>query len=67
MYCKVEQLLLKDGQSEEEVDKFYGSDFEKDTFLTQLHLFLPDYPTEKRTCIFDIISLAKAMTVGDRF
>lgn len=55
MYCMVEQLLLNEGQSEEEVDKFYGSDFEKDTFLTQLRLFHTNYPTEKRTCDYDII------------
>ena len=43
MYCKLEHLLLKEGQSEEEVDdhevlKFYGGDFGKDTLLTQLLL-----------------------------
>lgn len=42
MYCKVEQLLLNEEQMEREVDevlRFYGSDFESQTLLTQLHLF----------------------------
>lgn len=42
MYCKLEQLLLNEEQMEREVDevlRFYGSDFESQTLLTQLHLF----------------------------
>lgn len=70
MYCKVEQLLLKDEQKEEEVDevlKFYGSDFERQTLLTQLHLFHSNYPGEKRTSIHDIVSIFKDMSVGEKF
>ena len=69
MYCKVEQLLLKEYLSEEEVDdvlQFYGSDFHKETLLTQLCLFRTNYPAEKRNCIDDIVSLVKQMTVGEK-
>ena len=69
MYCKVEQLLLKEKLCEEEVDdflQFYGSDFHKETLLTQLCLFHTNYPAEKRNYIDDIFSLAKQMTVGEK-
>ena len=69
MYCKVEQLLLKENLSEEEVDdvlQFYGSDFHKEKLLTQLCLFRTNYPAEKINCIDDIVSLVKQMTVGEK-
>ena len=69
MYCKVEQLLLKEKLSKEEVDdvlQFYGSVFHKETLLIQLCLFRTNYPTEKRNCIDDIVSLVKQMTVGEK-
>ena len=69
MYCKVEQLLVGGGQTEDEVKEvlaFYGSDFEKNTLMSQLHLFYANYPTEKRTCIYDILSLVKGMSVGEK-
>ena len=69
VYSKLEQILVNDGQSEEEIDEvltFYGSDFQKDTLLPQLHLFHSSYPADKRTCIYDIISLVKDMSVGKK-
>jgi len=68
MYCKVEQLLVGGEQTEDEVKEvlaFYGSDFEN-TLLSQHHLFYANYPTEKRTCIYDILSLVKGMSVGEK-
>ena len=56
MYCKVEQLLVGGGQTEDELKKLltlYSRDFEK-TFLSQLHLFYANYPTEKIICINSI-------------
>lgn len=46
--------------------KFYGSDFEKDKPITQLRLFHANYPSEKRTCIHDVISVVKGMSVGEK-
>ena len=69
MYCRLEQLLVKDWQPQEEIDevlKFYGSDFNKETFMTQLSLFHANYPTTVRTYIHDIISLVRGMSVGER-
>ena len=72
MYSKLEQMLVNDRQSEvdkDEVLKFFGSDFEKATLLTQLHLFHSNYrgySADKRTCIHDIVSLVKDMSVGEK-
>ena len=49
MYSEVEQLLMKTERADGEVDevlKFYGSDFENNTLLTQLRIFHTNYPTE---------------------
>ena len=50
MYCKVEQLLVKKERNDEvdEVLRFYGTDFQKDALLTQIHVFHTNYPTEER-------------------
>ena len=67
MYCRVEQLLIEEEQQEEyEVLKFYGSDFEKETLKTQLSLFHANYPSTARTCIHDVASLVRGMSVGER-
>ena len=66
MYSKLEQMLVNDRQSEVDKDEvliFFGSDFEKATVLTQLHLFHSNYFADKRTCIHDIVSLVKDMSV----
>lgn len=67
-YSKLEQMLALDGQSKEEVDKiiqFYGSDFQKTTLLTQLHLFHSTFPADKRICIYSIVTLVKNMSMGE--
>ena len=70
MYSNLEQLLITEEQpKEEDIDavlKFYGSDFEKDKLITQLHLFHANYPSEKRTCIHDTIAIMKSMSVGEK-
>ena len=50
----------------DKVLKFYSSDFQKATLLPQLHLFHSSYPADKRTCIYDIVSLVKDMSVGEK-
>ena len=69
MYSKLKQLLIMEKQNEEDTDevfKFYGSDFEKDELITQLHLFHANYLPEKRTCIHDAVSVVKGMSVGEK-
>ena len=69
MYSKLEQLLIMEKQNKEDTDevlKSYGSDFEKDELITQLHLFHAHYPPEKRTCIHDAVSVVKGMSVGEK-
>lgn len=70
MYSNLEQLLTTEEQpNEEDIDavlKLYGSDFEKDKLITQLHLFHANYPSEKRTCIHDTIAVVKGMLVGEK-
>ena len=69
MYSKLEQLLIMEKENKEDTDevlKFYGSDFEKDELITQLHLFHANYPPEKRTCIHDAVSVVKGMSVGEK-
>ena len=69
MYCKVEQLLLKTEQDHGEVDeilKFYGSDFAKDSLLTQLHVFRTNYPMEMRSNVHDIASIVRDMSNGEK-
>ncbi len=54
MYCKLKQLPVKGDQPESEVDevlKFNGSDFEKDTLLAQLHQFHANFPVEQTASI----------------
>lgn len=48
-YYKVEQLLATKERNDEvyEILKFYSSVVQKDTLLTQLHVFHTNYPTEK--------------------
>lgn len=70
MYCKVEQLLLKTEQDHggevDEILKFYGSDFEKDSLLTQLHVFHTNYPMEMRSNVHDIASIVRDMSNGEK-
>ncbi len=69
MYCKLEQLLVKGGQPESEVDevlKFYGSDFEKDTLLAQLQLFHTNFPVELTASIHDVVTVVKGMSAGEK-
>ncbi len=69
MYCKLEQLLLKGGQPDCEVDevlKFYGSDFDKDTLLAQLHLFHVNFPVKQTASVHDVVTVVKGMSVGEK-
>ena len=52
MYCKLQLLLIR--RDHNEVLKFYGDDFEKDTLLAQLDLLHYPQSLDQSTSVHDI-------------